>query len=103
MKEQIELENKTGKFKILGTDFDEVMGEVTLKKGKLGKLRIFAPIKRKNYFNSIDKKNNKIGTVTIVITALVRKLKIPKMPLVSLFGKPLRNSTSLSWMSSKDM
>lgn len=63
MKEQIELENRTGKFKILGTDDKEVLGEVTLKKGKLGKLRIFSSFNGKNYFNSIDKKNNKIGTV----------------------------------------
>lgn len=63
MKEQIELENKTGKFKILGSAYEEVLGEVTLKKGKFGKLRIFRSFNGKNYFNSIDKKNNKIGTV----------------------------------------
>lgn len=63
MKEQIELENKTGKFKILGSTNEEVLGEVTLKKGKFGKLRIFRSFNGKNYFNSIDKKNNKIGTV----------------------------------------
>lgn len=63
MKNQIELENQAGKFKILGSENEEVIGEVTLKKGKLGRLRIFNSFNGKNYFNSIDKKSNKIGTV----------------------------------------